>query len=83
MVLAAAGIPGRGPRLGVTVSRKVGNSVVRNRVKRRIRAWFRVARSAFPEAWDIVVIARPQAADLEFARTAKLLSRLVAEGTSR
>jgi ribonuclease P protein component len=33
-------------RLGVTVSRKVGDAVVRNLVKRRIREWFRVQRES-------------------------------------
>ena len=36
-------------RLGVTVSKRVGNSVIRNRVKRRIREWFRHAREGLPE----------------------------------
>jgi ribonuclease P protein component len=49
-------------RLGVTVSRKVGNAVVRNRVKRRIREWFRRRRGRLRGAWDLVVIARPDAA---------------------
>jgi ribonuclease P protein component len=83
VVLIAPGVPGNGARLGLTVSRKVGNSVVRNLVKRRIRAWFRVARARFPDAWDIVVIARRQAAHLEYERSAQMLSHLVAEGSSR
>ena len=50
--------------MGLTVSRKVGNAVVRNRVKRRLREWFRhsSARAAGPVDW--VVIARPPAAAL-------------------
>jgi ribonuclease P protein component len=51
-------------RLGVTVSRKVGNAVVRNRVKRRIREWFRRDRSSIGPGFDILVIARPAAARL-------------------
>jgi ribonuclease P protein component len=51
-------------RLGTTVSRKVGNAVVRNRVKRAIREWFRQHRSQLPPAIDMVVIARPPAAAL-------------------
>ncbi len=53
-------------RLGVTVSKAVGNAVTRNRVKRRIRAWFRqfsgehMDLSAF--IGDFVVIARPSTA---------------------
>jgi len=49
-------------RLGITVSRKVGDAVVRNRVKRRIREWFRRARAAMRPGIDLVVIARSAAA---------------------
>ncbi len=48
-------------RLGVTVSRRVGNAVVRNRVKRWAREAFRADRDALP-ALDIVLIARGGAA---------------------
>jgi ribonuclease P protein component len=51
-------------RLGVTVSRRVGGSVVRSRVKRRIREWFRVERAKLPADRDVVVIARAGAATL-------------------
>jgi ribonuclease P protein component len=36
----------------------VGNAVVRNRIKRGIREWFRRRRDSFPAPWDLVVIAR-------------------------
>jgi ribonuclease P protein component len=55
------GLPGTG-RLGVTVSRKVGGSVARNRVKRWLRECFRRARPRFPAALDLVIVARPGAA---------------------
>jgi ribonuclease P protein component len=45
-------------RLGITVSRQVGNAVRRNRVKRLLREAFRQQRSLFPEACDLVVIAK-------------------------
>ena len=54
-------------RLGVTVSRRVGNAVVRARVKRRIREWFRRNRERAPMQRDLVVIARPNAASLAYA----------------
>jgi len=55
-------------RLGVTVSRKIGNSVVRNRVKRRVREVFRKAiRNGLPAGTSIVVIARGGAGALESA----------------
>ncbi|MFT5442904.1 MAG: ribonuclease P protein component [Myxococcota bacterium] len=49
-------------RLGLTVSRRVGNAVVRNRVKRAVREWFRVSSTRDAVNLDIVVIARPTAA---------------------
>ncbi len=67
MVLAAPCVDaeaGTGPRLGVTVSRRVGNAVVRNRLKRRIREWFRRKRRALPEGLDLVVIGRRGAVGL-------------------
>lgn len=48
-------------RFGFAVSRRVGNAVVRNRVKRRLRDVFRHLHSDAP-SWDIMVLARPAAA---------------------
>jgi len=45
-------------RLGVTVSRKVGNAVVRNKVKRVIREFFRCNRPRFKKSIDVSVIAK-------------------------
>lgn len=60
--------PARGdeaPKLGLAVSRRVGNAVARNRVKRRVREWFRRARRELPPDTDWVVIARAGAARLD------------------
>ena len=46
------------PRVGLSVSRKVGNAVVRNRWKRLIREAFRLARPQLPVGLDLVVIPR-------------------------
>ena len=55
-------------RLGVTVSRRIGNAVVRNRVKRRVRECFRKElRTHLPVGTSIVVIARGGAGALESA----------------
>jgi ribonuclease P protein component len=71
-------------RLGLTVSRKVGNAVARNHVKRRVREWFRAERDALPENVDVVVIAKPGAAELDSAGVrASLRSALAAPPRSR
>ncbi|MEP7124819.1 MAG: ribonuclease P protein component [Byssovorax sp.] len=48
-------------RLGVVASKKVGNSVVRNRAKRLVREAFRKNPDAFPDNLDVVIIVRPGA----------------------
>ena len=55
----------RSGRIGITVSKRVGNAVVRNHIKRRIREWYRSARRRLPIWTDIVVIARRPSRDLE------------------
>ena len=61
-------------RLGVTVSRRVGNAVERNRVKRRVREFFRLHRNKLQPAADLVVIARTGAQELSFQDVAKELA---------
>src|SRR5262245_374482 len=63
-------------KLGLAVSRRVGNAVARNRVKRRVREWFRRSRAALPAGTDWVVIARQGAAQLDATATATELTRL-------
>ena len=49
------------PRLGLSVSRKVGRATVRNRWKRLLREAFRLSQHELPSGVDLVVIPRPEA----------------------
>jgi ribonuclease P protein component len=66
-------------RLGLTVSTKVGPSVVRNRIRRRLRELFRVKKATLPKGLDMVFIARSSAAEADFARLSKAYERIERE----
>lgn len=63
-------------RLGISVSKKVGNSVVRHRVTRLIRESYRLNESAFDKSLDIVVIARPSAKERSYQEIESALLHL-------
>ena len=55
-------------RVGITVSKKLGHAVVRNRVRRRLREIYRLNEARFQPGWDIVVVARTKAVHAEFSK---------------
>ena len=58
----------RPPRVGFTVTRKTGNAVVRNRIRRRLKAAVAEAGERLESATDYVVIGRRAALTLQFQR---------------
>ena len=55
-------------RVGITVSKKLGHAVVRNRVRRRLREIYRLNEERFAPGWDIVVVARSRCVDADFQK---------------
>ena len=63
-------------RIGKSVSKKVGNSVIRHRVTRLIRESYRLQEALFQNGLDIVVIARVSAKNITFHQTVSALIHL-------
>lgn len=84
LVFYAQSGDGEARRLGCTVPKKVGCSVVRNRLKRRIREVFRLNREALPEGCTLIVNAKRTAGSLKTGEIAsamtKIAERLSSEG---
>jgi ribonuclease P protein component len=58
-------------RLGISVSKKVGNSVVRHHLARLIREAYRLHEEMFNSGLDIVVVVRPAAKEISYDQTVK------------
>lgn len=54
--------------LGITVSKKVGNAVVRNRVRRRLKEIYRTNEDAFCKGYHIVIVARVRAVHASYQK---------------
>jgi ribonuclease P protein component len=67
-------------RLGITVTRKIGNAVARNRIKRLVREVFRQHRQRLPAGLDLVWVAKQQAAQASFADVLDDFEALVRRG---
>ena len=63
-------------RVGISVSKKVGNSVVRHRVTRLVRESYRLHESIFNSGLDIVIVARPSAATVGYNEVESALLHL-------
>ena len=63
-------------RLGISVSKKVGNSIVRHRVTRLVRESYRLQESIFNSGLDIVIVARPGAATVGYKEVESALLHL-------
>ena len=66
------------PRLGMSVSRKVGIAVRRNRIRRLLREAFRLMQHDFPRGYDLVIVVRPHE-PLMLADYQKALSGAIAK----
>ena len=63
-------------RLGISVSKKVGNSIVRHRITRLIRESYRLNKDEFQNGYDIVVVARSNAKDKTYQEIESALLHL-------
>lgn len=75
MYLAPA-LEGSEGRIGISVSKKVGNSVVRHRVKRLIKESYRLQFNRFRSGYDIVVVARKEAKGRDYKEIESALLHL-------
>ena len=78
-ILVENGLPWR--RLGLTVGKRNGNAVQRNRIKRLLREYFRRNKALFPDSTDIVISARNGAARINYTELNQELTGLLQSGS--
>ncbi|WP_093214709.1 ribonuclease P protein component [Sediminibacillus albus] len=64
-------------RIGLSVSKKIGNAVVRNRIKRYLRQAFHELDERVANNYDYIIIARKPAKDMDFHQMKKSLSHVL------
>lgn len=78
--LIFASSPAGTTRLGLSVSRRIGKAVVRNRVKRLLREAFRLNKHQVKKGYDILLVARRGVEELKFRQVEMLLMDLLGRG---
>jgi ribonuclease P protein component len=63
--------------LGVSVGKRLGNAVNRNRIRRRVRELVRARLGELQPGWDVVIVARSPAAGAPFLMLGEALDQLV------
>jgi ribonuclease P protein component len=69
-------------RLGITVSKKIGKAVKRNRIKRLLREFFRLNKKIFPKGFDVVFVANKGAQSLIYWEIQEELSEIILDKKS-
>jgi len=64
-------------RIGISVSKKVGNSVVRHHIKRLIKESFRLQEDLFDSGSDIVIVVRKESKNITFKETESAIKHLM------
>ncbi len=81
--MITCGNPNGVKRLGITVTKKTGNAVFRNRMKRLIREFFRRNKDLFPAGHDTIVLAKKNIPPLTYSETRRELTELTTRKTGR
>ncbi|WP_047981899.1 ribonuclease P protein component [Ornithinibacillus contaminans] len=66
-------------RIGLSVGKKIGNAVVRNRIKRCLRQAFHELEAKIEPDYDIIIIARQPTKDMEFSEMKKSLQHVLSK----